>query len=703
MPPMPASLQVGKPYPIGAHWDGLGVNFAVFSAHAERVELCLFDSGGYQQMTRLDLPDYTDEIFQGYLPQARPGLVYGYRVHGPYQPDAGHRFNPNKLLLDPYAKKTVGTLHWSDTLFGYRVGSARADLSFDRRDSAAAMPKAVVVDESYGWGNDKAPCRDWADTIIYEAHVRGLTVQNDTISKPERRSFAALCNPYITDHLVKLGITSIELLPIHAYLRDRFLVSKGLSNYWGYSTLSFFSPEPSYLKATPGSADEIRQAVQRLHTADIEIIRDVVYNHTCKCNELGTTLSWRDFDNASYYQYVQDDQRRLINDTGTGNTLNIAHPRVLQMVLDSLRHWAQAYHVDGFRFDRGTTLGREAHGFDPCSGFFDAIRQDPVLSRLKLISEPLDLGPGGYQLSNHPPGYSEWNDRFRVGVRRYWRGDQAQRPELAARLMGSSDIFKNFKRKTWASMNFITSHDGVTLHDNVSYNERHNEMNGEDGNDGHGENISNNWGTAGPTDDVDITTILEMVKRSLLATLFFSHGTPMLLGGDEMGCTQQGNNNAYCQDNAISWVDWAGLLGDGETSEKSLLRTTRRMIALRKQHPSLRAEKFLHGNTEILPGLSDTARFDEQGSELKPDFWANETAQMLSLSRAVVSGGNVDVTYLALNASHEDRAFIVPNPERSWKIELDTATPDQEPEIVNAAAIKIAAHSTVLLTANVSI
>ncbi len=486
--------------------------------------------------------------------------------------------------------------------------------------------------------------------------------------------------------------------------RTAFWFQKNLCNYWGYSTLSFFAPEPSYLKASLGSLNEIRQTVQRLHAAGIEVILDVVYNHTCEGSEMGTTLSWRGFDNASYYKSVQDQPRLLVNDTGTGNTLNIAHPRVLQMVLDSLRHWALAYHIDGFRFDLGTTLGREIHGFDPHSGFFDALRQDPVLSRLKLISEPWDIGPGGYQLGNHPPGFSEWNDRFRDGVRRYWRGDPGQRHELAARLMGSSDIFEKFKRKTWASMNFIASHDGFTLQDTVSYNERHNEANGEDGKDGHGENVSNNWGVEGPTDDAGVVALRETVKRSMLATLLFSHGTPMLLGGDEMGRTQQGQYaNAYCQNNDISWFDWSGLLADHEAPAKALLRAASRMAALRKQHPSLRSPNFRHGNTEILPGIADTAWFDEQGSELTSECWNNASAQLLSLRRAAVNGSTVDITFLSLNASHEDWDYIVPNPELTWEIKMDTANPDREPETVAAPAIKVQAHSAVFLAATVTL
>jgi glycogen operon protein len=694
---LPTKLLPGKPFPMGAHWDGLGINFAVFSAHAERVELCLFDAAGRRELARVDLPDCTDEVFHGYLEGGRPGQVYGFRVHGPYQPEAGHRFNPHKLLLDPYAKKTIGGLHWSDALFGYRVGSPRDDLSFDRRDSAAAMPKAVVVDGTFHWGNETAPGRSWAETVIFETHVRGFTLTHPEIAPHERGSFAALGDPYVIDHLVKLGVTAIELLPIHAYLQDRFLVAKNLRNYWGYSTLSFFAPEPAYLSATDGSLNEIRMAVRRLHAAGIEVILDVVYNHTCEGSEMGPTLSWRGFDNFSYYQSVQNNPRHLINDTGCGNTINITHPRVLQMVMDSLRHWAQAYRIDGFRFDLGTTLGRESNGFDPCSGFFDAIRQDPVLSRLKLISEPWDLGPGGYQLGNHPPGFAEWNDRFRDGVRRYWRGDMGQRPELAARLMGSSEIFEKLRRKTWASVNFIAAHDGFTLHDTVSYNERHNEANGENGQDGHGENLSRNWGAEGPTDDPAITARRERVKRSLLATLLFSHGTPMLLGGDEMCRTQQGNNNAYCQDNEISWFDWRAMDSRAENAAKSLYRFTAKLIALRRRHPSLRAEKFMHARIELLPGIFDVNWFDERGEQLTSEAWADGAAQLLALRRAAPLEDAVDVTLLLLNATGEDRAFTIPNPTFAWEIKMDTANPDQKPTPAAGPTITIPAHAAALL------
>ncbi len=689
-------LHPGDGNVLGATWDGLGVNFAVFSAHAERVELCLFDPTGRREVARLDLPECTDEVFHGYLPEARPGLLYGYRVHGPYQPEQGHRFNPHKLLLDPYAKKLSGRLLWSDALFGYRVGSPRDDLSFDRRDSAAAMPKAVVVAENYNWGNQQPPNHAWKDTVIYEAHLRGMTMQREDVAPNERGTFAGLADPRVIEHLVKLGVTAIELLPVHAFLQDRFLVAKHLKNYWGYSTLSFFAPEPAYLAAFDGSSNEMRMAVRQLHAAGIEVFLDVVYNHTCEGSEMGPTLSWRGFDNASYYRLAEGAARHAVNDTGTGNTVNIAHPRVLQMVMDSLRHWAQSYHIDGFRFDLGSTLGRELHGFDPNSGFFDAIRQDPVLSKLKLISEPWDIGPGGYQLGNHPPGFAEWNDRFRDGVRRFWRGDPGQRAELAARLMGSSDIFEKRRRKTWASVNFVAAHDGFTLRDTVSYNERHNLENGEDGKDGHGENLSNNWGAEGETDDPDIRRVRDRTTRSLLATLLFSHGTPMLLGGDEMGRTQKGNNNAYCQDNEISWFDWSALLS-GEAAAQSLARFTARAIAMRRAHPSLRSDRFLHGTLEVLPGIFDVGWFGEKAEALSMEAWSDNTAQLMALRRAALDGDSVDMTLFLLNASPDDREFMLPCPELAWKIELDSAAPDQEPHMPERPVVMVGAHGAMLL------
>ncbi len=544
---LPRRLEPGMPYPLGATFDGLGVNFAVFSANADRIELCLFEPSGRREIARYELPEWTDEVWHGYLPDARPGLLYGFRAHGRYDPEAGHRFNPNKLLLDPYAKKLAGELRWTDALHGYRVRSSRKDLSFDRRDSAAAMPKAVVASTSFDWTGDTLPNTPWSDTVIYEAHAKGLTKLLEDVPARERGTFAALSHPKVIAHLQRIGATAIELLPIHSFVQDRRLQEAGLTNYWGYNTLSFFAPERRYMASD--DADELRIAIRRLHAAGVEVILDVVYNHTAEGSELGPTFNFRGLDNATYYRLMPDEPRYCVNDTGTGNTLDLSHPRVLQMVADSLRHWAQSFHVDGFRFDLGVTLGRDGHnGFDPRSGFFDVLRQDPVLNGLKLISEPWDIGPGGYQLGNHPPGFGEWNDKFRDSTRRFWRGDSGMRPEFANRISGSADLFDMRARRPWASINFVTAHDGQPLEDVVSYEEKHNEANLEDNRDGHSENYSCNWGIEGPTDDPRVRELRDRVKRSMLVTLFASLGTPMLLGGDEFGRTQHGNNNAFCQD-----------------------------------------------------------------------------------------------------------------------------------------------------------
>src|SRR5436309_8545693 len=580
----PDRLSAGSPYPLGATWDGLGTNFAVFSAHAERIDLCLFDPSGKRQIQAYTLPERTDEVWHGYLPNARAGLLYGYRAYGPYDPQNGHRFNHYKLLLDPYARRIAGELRWSDALFGYRVNSPRADLSFDRRDSAAGMYKAVVTDESFNWADDRPPNIPWSDTVIYEVHLRGLSMLREDMRPNERGTFAALAEPEFIAHLRRLGVTAVELLPIHAFVQDRHLLQNGLSNYWGYNTVGFFAIEPRYL--SDGTANEMRVAVRRLHAAGIELILDVVYNHTAEGSEAGPTLSFRGLDNASYYRLVPDNRRRCINDTGTGNTVNLSNARVLQMVMDSLRYVVTQIHIDGFRFDLGVTLGREPYGFDLGAGFFDALRQDPILSRVKLISEPWDVGPGGYQLGHHPPGFAEWNDRFRDSIRRFWRGDTQQRAEFAARLAGSSDLFDRHARRPWASVNFAASHDGFTLADVVSYEQKHNEANGEDSRDGHNDNYSANWGAEGPSDDPKINETRGRVQRGLLATVLFSHGTPMLLAGDEFGRTQRGNNNAYCQDNEISWLDWAN-------RDRGMEDYTARLAAIRAAHPELSNPQFL--------------------------------------------------------------------------------------------------------------
>ncbi|MEI6000296.1 glycogen debranching protein GlgX [Paraburkholderia bengalensis] len=692
---LPDRLLPGTPYPLGSSWDGLGVNFAVFSANAQRIELCLFEPTGRKELKRYALPECTDEVWHGYLPHAHPGTVYAFRAHGPYQPQQGHRFNPHKLLLDPYARKLIGQFRWSDALFGYRVHSNRMDLSIDRRDSAPAMPKCVVVDEAFDWSHDTRPNVPWSETVIYETHVRGASMLRKDLRAPERGTFAALASPEFIEHLLKLGVTAVELLPVHAFLNDRFLVERGLRNYWGYNTAAFFAPEPLYLSTH--RLDEMRIAVRQLHAAGIEVILDVVYNHTCEGNEMGPTVSWRGLDNASYYRLIPGDERHHINDTGCGNTLNLPHPRVLQMVMDSLRYWSTAFNIDGFRFDLGVTLGREHSGFDPGSGFFDALRQDPVLSQRKLISEPWDIGPGGYQLGNHPPGISEWNDRFRDSVRRFWRGDAGMRPDLAARLTGSADLFNRRFRKPTASVNFVTSHDGFTLADLVSYSHKHNEVNKENNNDGHNENFSSNWGVEGPTDEPAVVETRERVSRSLITTLFVALGTPMMLAGDEMGRTQRGNNNAYCQDNEISWIDWErAALPHG----RKMTMFFARVIALRKQHPLLRENRFLFGDREVLPGLYDIGWFDEQGEPLTIEAWQDHEGRAFTLRRAGPGlNGETEVLLMMLNASAAALRFAPPPPHLEWHVLLDTADPEAPPVPLAAPDVEVAAHSVIVLAA----
>jgi isoamylase len=692
MAPYPDRLSPGSPYPLGATWDGLGTNFAVFSAHAERMDLCLFDPSGKRQIRTYQLPECTDEVWHGYLPNARAGLLYGYRAYGPYDPHNGHRFNNYKLLLDPYARRTAGDFRWSDALFGYRVNSSRADLSFDRRDSAPGMFKAVVTDESFNWADDRPPNVPWADTIIYEVHLRGLSMLREDLRPNERGTFAALAEPDFIAHLKRLGITAVELLPVHAYLQDRYLLEKGLSNYWGYNTLGFFAIEPRYL--SENSANEMRVAVRRLHAAGIEVILDVVYNHTAEGSEMGPTLSFRGLDNASYYRLVPDNKRHCINDTGTGNTVNLSNARVLQMVMDSLRYWVAQFHVDGFRFDLGVTLGREPHGFDSGAGFFDALRQDPVLSRVKLISEPWDIGPGGYQLGHHPPGFAEWNDRFRDTVRRFWRGDAGQRSDLAARLAGSSDLFDRRSRRPWASVNFIASHDGYTLADVVSYIERHNEANGEDNRDGHGENYSANWGIEGPTEDPAILDTRRRVARAMLATVLLAHGTPLLLGGDEFGRTQKGNNNPYCQDNEVSWLDWK--LAES-TEGKALTAYVGRLAALRHQYPVLRCRHFLHGKDEPAPGVLDIQWFDVHGNVISDGSWNNGEERVLALRRASRNAdGSVPILSLYLNPTAHEVRFRIPPPELPTRLLIDSGAPDAPERDITGDEIAVAARSAAL-------
>lgn len=689
---LPDRLEGGSPYPLGATFDGLGVNFAVFSAHAEKIELCLFDPGGKREIVRLPLPECTDEVWHGYLPNARPGLLYGYRAHGPYQPERGHRFNPNKLLLDPYARRLSGPIKWTDALHGYPVRGRRADLGFDRRDSGPAMPKAVVTHDIFDWSRDIRPNTPWSRTVIYEAHAKGLTKLMEQVPPQERGTFAGLAHPRVIDHLKKLGVTALELLPIHSFVQDRFLQEKGLRNYWGYNSLNFFTPEPSYFAGD--TQDELRVAVRRLHAAGIEVILDVVYNHSCEGSELGPTLCWRGLDNATYYRLLPDNPRHCLNDTGTGNSFDLGHARVIQMVADSLRYWTTSFGIDGFRFDLGLTLGRTEHGFDPNAGFFDVLRQDPVLGRVKLIAEPWDVGMGGYQLGNFPPGFAEWNDKYRDTVRRYWRGDPGQRAELAARLSGSGDLFDRRSRRPWASVNFLTSHDGFTLADLVSYEQRHNEANGEENRDGHDNNLSRNWGAEGPTDDEAVLEIRCKVQRAMLLTLLASLGTPMLVAGDEFGRTQGGNNNAYCQDNAISWIDWSLLDSD---EGRALCDFVSRLIRLRQDHEVLRASTFPYGQDAPGNGINDIEWWDEQAQPISPEDWQNPEGRALSMRRAVRrEDGVVEAINLLLNGGEGPIMFHLPSPVLQRTLLVDSARPDAGPEQVGDE-YELAAHSAALI------
>jgi glycogen operon protein len=673
-------IREGLPYPLGARWDGLGVNFALFSANATKVDLCLFDNDGKTEVERIELPEYTDEVWHGYLPDARPGQVYGYRVHGPFQPAAGHRFNPNKLLIDPYAMQLVGELQWDPAVFGYTIGAPDADLSFDSRDSAPFVPKCRVIDPAFTWAQERRPQVPWDRTIFYETHLRGYTMRHPDVPQEFRGTFAGMMQQEVIDYIRKLGVTAVQLLPIHAYVDDSYLVEKKLRNYWGYNTISFFAPQPRYL-ATP-FVNEIKEMVAHYHEAGIEVILDVVYNHTAEGNELGPTLSFKGIDNASYYRLAPD-KRYYINDTGTGNTVNISHSRVLQMVTDSLRYWVQDMHIDGFRFDLATILGREPHGFDEGGGFLDSCRQDPVLSQVKLVAEPWDLGPGGYQVGRFSPGWAEWNDRYRDNVRSFWKGDERKLPEMAARLTASGDLFNKRGRKPWSSVNFITAHDGFTLNDLVSYNDKHNEANGENNRDGHSHNLSWNCGHEGPTDNPDIRALRARQRRNFIATLFFSQGTPMLLAGDEFGRTQNGNNNAYAQDNEISWIDWEGI----DDEARALQRFTDRIIAIRNTQPILRRRRFLTGHYNKDLDVKDVTWLTPAGDEMGIPHWQDGNARCLGMlldGRAQPTGlrrrGTDATLLLVLNAYHDVVKFKLPEVAegRHWTCLVDTNAPDPD-------------------------
>ncbi len=661
-------LTSGLPYPLGATWDGRGTNFAVFSATAEKVELCLFDRQGRREVERIKLPERSEDIWHGYLNDVVPGQLYGYRVHGPYDPERGSRFNSHKLLIDPYAKSITGRLVWSDAHFAYRTGSPRADLSFDRRDNARGMPKSVVIDEAFTWGEERRPAIPWEDTVIYEAHVKGLTQQRDDVPPGWRGTFRGLSAPGIIDHLKRLGVTALELLPIHAFVDDRHLVQRGLSNFWGYNTLGFFAPEARYALDAP--LDAFRSTVSRLHDAGIEIILDVVYNHTAEGNHLGPTLSFRGIDNTSYYRLLPHQPRYYDDFTGCGNALNLTHPRVLQMVMDSLRYWVQVCHVDGFRFDLASTLGRGPNGFDRQAPFFAAIRQDPALAGVKLIAEPWDIGSGGYQVGGFPSGWSEWNDHFRRTLRRYWAGEGSLIGELGRRMTASADLFAHDGRGPRASINHVTVHDGFTLADLTSYERKHNEKNGEHNRDGSDENYSANFGVEGPTNDPKVLELRRQTRRNLLAGLMLAQGVPLLLAGDEVGNSQDGNNNAYCQDNQTGWVDWTAL---GQADDNSALLA--QLADLRRRFAQLRPRHWVHGRRR--DGSFGVLWLTPQATEMTEQDWNFPEGRFLSYLLAPIEQGQAAL-FIVINAAMQTIEFTFPDAGKHsrWTTLLDTGRTD---------------------------
>src|SRR6185503_1687941 len=699
-------IREGLPYPLGASWDGKGVNFALATAHATKVEVCLFDKDG-KEKERIVLPEYRGETWHGYVPDIGPGTFYGYRVHGPYAPDEGHRFNPNKLVLDPYALAHFGSLTWNPALFAYKVGDPQADLSYDERDSAPFMPKCVVVDADFDWKEEKKVWRPvpWDRTILYETHVRGFTKLHPKVAENQRGTYAGLATKDVIAYVKSLGVTSVELLPVHTFINDKFLLDKKLTNYWGYNSIGFFAPDPRYAADVSKTLQEFKEMVARFHDAGLEIIIDVVYNHTAEGNELGPTLSFKGIDNSSYYRLMPDKKRYYINDTGTGNTLNLSHPLVIQMVCDSLRYWAEEMHVDGFRFDLGTILAREPGGFDTHNGFMKAVMQDPRLAKVKLIAEPWDCGPGGYQVGGFPPGWAEWNDKYRDTVRDYWRAE-APPAALAPRLCGSPDVFNRRGRQPWASVNFITAHDGFTLNDLVTYNDKHNEANGEDNKDGHSHNRSWNHGAEGPEVDEPIRALRKRQMKNMLATLLLSQGTPMLLAGDEFARTQKGNNNAYCQDSEISWVDW----NHDERAER-LINFVRKLTGLRHRFPILRRTRFLTGEFDEELGVKDVSWISTDGEEMREEQWKDANSRcfgMLLDGRAQTTGirkrGEEATLLIIFNPWQDVVKFKLPrsNGGDGWTLLADTNFPDstEEPAFPIGHEYEVTGRSLLLFALN---
>ncbi len=674
------AVRPGSNNPLGASFDGGGVNFALFSANATRVELCLFDRDGREETARITLPDYTDQIFHGYVEDIRPGQVYGYRVHGPYEPEAGHRFNPNKLLLDPYALGHTGEIEWNEACYGYTIGAEEEDLSFDERDSAPFVPKCVVVDPNFDWsGAPRQAFTPWEKTLVYEAHVKGFTKLHPAVPEALRGTYAGMGQKAVIDYVKALGMTTVELLPIHTFLDDSYLLEKGLRNYWGYNSIGFFAPDPRYASDRANTLREFKEMVSRYHDAGLEVILDVVYNHTAEGNEKGATLSFRGIDNNSYYRLTADNKRFYVNDTGTGNTMDLYHPRVLQMVMDSLRYWVKETHVDGFRFDLGTILARDPSGFDVRSGFLTACSQDPCLQSVKLIAEPWDIGPGGYQVGGFPPGWSEWNDKFRDTVRDFWRG-AAPAGDMARRVQGSGDVFDNKGRRPRSSVNFIAAHDGFTLDDLVTFDEKHNEANGEDNKDGSDNNHSWNCGVEGPTDDPEINALRLRQIRNLLATLFFSQGLPMLLAGDESGRSQGGNNNAYCHDDEISWLDWD--LGErGET----ILAFAKLVTGLRAQHPALHHGRYL-GRFDFPDNPRDLTWLTPEAKEMDAAVWEDAGVRAFCMLIDVPADQDAprDVVLLAFNGGQDSVELTLPDSPlgAGWTRALDTCLDAQAPQAV---------------------
>jgi isoamylase len=701
----PFRILPGRPHPLGATWDGHGVNFAVFSENADSVELCFFDRTDPQkEIERIRVREQTAHVWHCYIPGVRPGQLYGYRVYGPFEPERGLRFNPAKLLIDPYAKAVAGQVDWNAPVFSYKLGDPGADLTRDEQDDAWGKPKGVVVDTYFDWDGDRAPRVPWNNSVIYEVHVKGFTMQHPDVPEEDRGRYSGIASPVIIDYLKSLGVTAVELLPVHDFLHDKFLLDKGLLNYWGYNTTSFFAPHAGYSIGDRGEqVADFKNMVKALHAAGIEVILDVVYNHTSEGSELGPTLNFRGFDNAAYYRLVDDQPRYYVNFTGTGNTLNSRHPQVLKLIMDSLRYWVQEMHVDGFRFDLASALARELHSVDRLGSFFDIIHQDPVLSTVKLIAEPWDVGPGGYQVGNFPVLWAEWNDRYRDTVRKFWRGDEDQMAELGWRLTGSSDLYQEDGRNPYSSINYVVSHDGFTLHDVVSYNHKHNEVNGEGNRDGHDNNLSYNYGHEGETDNLDIRRIREQQKRNFLATLMFSQGVPMLCGGDEIGRTQRGNNNAYCQDNEISWYDWNLSAG-----QRELFDFACRVIALRRKHPALRRRKFFRGREIRGADVKDITWLRSDGHEMTDAEWDAHWVRSIGMRMDGRNLGELDASgrllsdddlFLILNAHDEGVNFTVPiwDSEEPWEVELDT-TNDQRAETVGPGqALTVSGRSVVLL------